>query len=155
MSQRLLIVCLGNICRSPLAEGIFRHRLDQSWPGHGFELDSAGTGGWHAGQPPDPRAIDVAAGHGVDIARLRARQFRREDFESFDLILAADRSNLADLRRLAPAGSKAHLALLLDEFGDGGEVPDPYQHGTEAFEHVFALLDAAAGRLLDQRPGRV
>lgn len=155
MSRRVLVVCLGNICRSPLAEGIFRHRLDQARPGHRVEFDSAGTGHWHAGQPPDTRAIAVAAGHGVDISGLRARQVTVEDFERFDLILAADRSNLADLRRLSPPQARARLALLLEEYGDGGEVPDPYQHDRDAFERVFAMLDAAARRLLDRQPDPV
>jgi len=143
---RLLVVCLGNICRSPLAEGVLRQRLEEARLGHRVELDSAGTGGWHAGQPPDHRTIANAARHGVDLASLRARQLRSADYREFDWLLCADRSNLADVRERAPAGATARSALLLEwaGLGQGAEVPDPYTGGPEEFEHVWNLVDGAA-----------
>ncbi|MFT4257617.1 MAG: low molecular weight protein-tyrosine-phosphatase [Pseudoxanthomonas sp.] len=143
--MRLLLVCLGNICRSPMAEGALRARLDEaglSW----VQTDSAGTGGWHAGEPPDRRAIACARGHGVDIAGLRARQLRAADFHAFDWLLAADAQNLRDLRRLAPDGLAERAQLLLDWSGTqaAGEIPDPYCGDHDDFEHVWRLVDTAA-----------
>ncbi len=144
---RLLLVCLGNICRSPLAEGALRARLAASPLAGRIEVDSAGTGGWHAGEPPDRRAIACARARGVDIAGLRARQLRVADFADFDWLLCADADNLRDVRRLAPdAQSRARVALLLDWAGiaPGGEVPDPYHGGDEHFSEVWGMVDAAA-----------
>lgn len=143
--MRLLMVCLGNICRSPLAEGAARAHLDRNgldW----VEVDSAGTGGWHAGEPPDRRSIAVASGFGVDIRSQRARKLRAADFEHFDWLLCADRSVLRDVRTMAPAGSPAQAALLLEWAGqgEGGEVPDPYTGGPEDFRRVWLMVDAAA-----------
>lgn len=143
--MRLLMVCLGNICRSPLAEGAFRAHLDRrglDW----IEVDSAGTGGWHAGQPPDRRSIAVAAAAGVDIRGQRARQLRAADFEAFDWLLCADRSVLRDVRALAPASASTRVALLLEWAGrgEGAEIPDPYTGDAEAFRAVWAMVDAAA-----------
>src|SRR3954470_3499858 len=112
MTASILFVCLGNICRSPLAEGAFRAEADRL--GLDAEVDSAGTGGWHRGEPPDRRAIAVARRGGVDISVQRARQVTRADFDRFDHIVALDAENLADLERLRPAGSRASLSLLLD-----------------------------------------
>jgi protein-tyrosine phosphatase len=130
----VLFVCLGNICRSPLAEAAFRLeaerlRLDA-------DADSAGTGGWHAGEPPDPRAQAVAARHGAGIGHLRARQIRREDFERFDHVVALDDDNLADLRAIRPEGSRAFLSLLLDYVSgrEGEAVADPYYGGEGHFD---------------------
>lgn len=154
--MRLLMVCLGNICRSPLAEGAARTHLDRSgldW----IEVDSAGTGGWHAGEPPDRRSIAVAAGFGVDIRNQRARKLRAADFEHFDWLLCADRSVLHDVRAIMPAGCSAQAALLLEwaGLGAGAEIPDPYTGGPEDFRRVWALVDAAAAgiavRLQDGR----
>jgi len=143
---RLLVVCLGNICRSPLAEGVLRQRLEDAGLEHRVELDSAGTGEWHVGQPPDPRTIANAARHGVDLTMLRARQLRAADFHHFDWILCADRSNLSDVRARAPADATARSALLLEwaGLGQGAEVPDPYTGAEEAFETVWTLVDRAA-----------
>ena len=143
--MRLLMVCLGNICRSPLAEGALRVHLDRSgldW----IEVDSAGTGGWHAGEPPDLRSIAVAAGFGVDIRSQRARKLRAADFEQFDWLLCADRSVLHDVRSTMPVGSSARAALLLERagLGAGAEIPDPYTGGPEDFRRVWGLVDAAA-----------
>ena len=143
--MRLLMVCLGNICRSPLAEGAFRAHLDRrglDW----IEVDSAGTGGWHAGEPPDRRSIAVAAAAGGDISGQRARKLRRDDFAEFDWLLCADRSVLRDVRAMAPAGTTAQSALLLGWAGQGddAEIPDPYTGGTDDFRRVWAMIDAAA-----------
>lgn len=151
--MRLLIVCLGNICRSPMAEGALRQRLADASHAGRVVLDSAGTGGWHAGQPPDQRAIACARSHGVDIADLRARQLRREDFEWFDWLLCADGSNVKDVRRMAPAGSQGRVALYLDWAGLGaGEIPDPYTGGPAEFEQVWQLVDAAAQATVARLP---
>ena len=119
---RILFVCLGNICRSPLAEAAFRKAAAKA--GLAADADSAGTGAWHVGEPPDARAIAVARHHGCDIAALRGRQVSRDDFSQFDHVFALDRDNLASLRRLAPRDAKAEVALLLDlvpgREGDGG-----------------------------------
>ncbi|WP_144814229.1 low molecular weight protein-tyrosine-phosphatase [Aerolutibacter ruishenii] len=144
--MRLLVVCLGNICRSPMGEGVLRARIEAS-PLRGRVLvDSAGTGDWHVGQPPDHRAIATAARHGVDIGHLRARQFRRLDAETFDWLLCADRDNLADVRaRIDPAlHQRATLLLEWSGVGEGDEVPDPYTGGTHEFEHSWSLLERAA-----------
>lgn len=144
--MRLLIVCLGNICRSPVAEGVLRARIAASSVAGQVELDSAGTGDWHLGQPPDRRSIANAAEHGVDISGLRARQLAASDYTEFDWLLCADRANLRDVRARAPRGARARSALLLDWCGleTEGEVPDPYTGGPAQFEHVFQLLDRAA-----------
>jgi protein-tyrosine phosphatase len=127
----VLFVCLGNICRSPLAEAAFRAEAERL--GLEVEIDSAGTGDWHAGHPPDPRATAAAKRNGIDISHLRARQVRPGDFERFDHIVALDTQNLRDLRRLQPPGSKAQLSLLLDhvEGREGQAVADPY-YGRDA-----------------------
>ena len=104
--MKLLLVCLGNICRSPLAEGALAHRIAASPLAGRVQVDSAGTGDWHAGQPPDPRAIACARGHGVDISGQRARQLRRSDFLEFDWLLCADPQNLRDVLARAPAGAR-------------------------------------------------
>jgi protein-tyrosine phosphatase len=143
----VLFVCLGNICRSPLAEGAFRRAATQA--GLAVRIDSAGTGNWHAGHPPDPRAIAVAARHGVDISGLRARQFAAADFARFTHVYALDLSNLADLRVLQPASDTAHLGLLLDVVpGRSGQaVADPYYGDSDSFERCWADVSAAAEAL--------
>jgi protein-tyrosine phosphatase len=143
--RRVLFVCMGNICRSPLAEGIARHQFAAQGIGHVADFDSAGTHAYHVGNPPDPRAIAVARERGVDISGLRARQVAVEDFGRFDLMLAADADNLARLRRLRPAAATAATELLLPWAGLAQrEVPDPYYGGQREFEAVFALLARAA-----------
>lgn len=147
--MRLLMVCLGNICRSPLAEGAVRAHLDR----HGLDwvdVDSAGTGGWHAGEPPDRRSIAVAAGAGVDIRAQRARKLRTADFGDFDWLLCADRSVLSDVRAMTPPGARAQAVLLLEWAGQGAgaEIPDPYTGGPEDFRRVWAMVDAAAAGIV-------
>ncbi len=144
--MNLLVVCLGNICRSPMAEGALRARLATSPLAGRVRVDSAGTGGWHAGEPPDRRAIACARGHGVDISGQRARQLSARDFEAFDWILCADRGNVRDVMRVAPTVPGARVALLLEWAGidAAGEVPDPYTGGPEDFEQVWRLVDSVA-----------
>jgi len=143
---RLLVVCLGNICRSPLAEGVLRQRIAEAGLERRILVDSAGTGGWHAGEPPDRRSVANAARHGVDISGLRARKLRSADYREFDWMLCADGDNLADVRSRAPADATARSALLLDwaGLGQGAEVPDPYTGGPDDFEQVWRLVDRAA-----------
>lgn len=146
-TRSVLFVCLGNICRSPMAEGILRARVEEA--GLAMHIDSAGTAGYHVGAAPDARAILVSRANGTPIDSQRARQFDRRDFDRFDLILAADASNLRDIRALQPRGANARLALLLEwsGLGDGEEVPDPYHGRIDAFEEVHALLDRACRRI--------
>ncbi|HMG48159.1 MAG TPA: low molecular weight protein-tyrosine-phosphatase [Allosphingosinicella sp.] len=143
MTVSILFVCMGNICRSPLAEGAFRAEADRL--GLAVEVDSAGTGGWHAGEPPDARAIAAARRGGVDIAHLRARKVARADFDRFDHIVALDEENLADLNALQPPGSRACVSLLLDHAAGrkGQGVADPYYGGDGHFD--AAWRDVATG----------
>ena len=150
---RLLMVCLGNICRSPTAEGIVRARVESAGLSDRVTVDSAGTGDWHVDCSPDPRAIATAAAHGVDIAHLRGRQLSAADFREFDWLLCADSSNLRDVRALAPDDTaRARAVLLLDWAGvkPGGEVPDPYTGGPRQFEHVWQLLERAADGVVER-----
>lgn len=144
--MRLLVVCLGNICRSPLAEGALRRRIQDSRLAGQVEVDSAGTGDWHVGQPPDPRAIDCAGRHGVDIGILRARQIKASDFDDFDWVLCADAANLRNSLHLAPPYATHKAALLLEwaRVGGSSSIPDPYTGDAEAFEETWRLVDAAA-----------
>ncbi len=142
-------VCLGNICRSPLAEGVLRHKIEQAGLGSAITLDSAGCGGWHAGRRPDPRSIAVAAQHGVTIDNQRARLLTATDFSRFDLILGMDHDNVRHLMRLQSPYCKARIGLYLEEaLGERKDVPDPYGGDAEDFEHVFSLCDRASDGLL-------
>lgn len=149
---RVLFVCLGNICRSPTAEGIFRHLVQETGLTEAFTIDSAGTGDWHVGQAPDRRAQTACRKVGIDISAHRARQVKKEDFENFDWILACDAMNERDLRRLAPAGSKAHITLLMPFAGRPGEteVPDPWEYGADAFDRTVERCQAACEGLLEK-----
>ena len=143
---RLLVVCLGNICRSPMAEGVLRARIEASPLAGQVILDSVGTGNWHVGEPPDSRAIATAARHGVDISALRARQLSRDDYTRHDWLLCADRNNLRDVRARGPSHAHSRCALLLEWAGVAADadVPDPYTGGDAEFEAVWAMLDHAA-----------
>tara|TARA_R110002020_G_scaffold190053_2_gene389428 strand:+ start:18250 stop:18711 length:462 start_codon:yes stop_codon:yes gene_type:complete len=147
---RILFVCLGNICRSPSAEGVFASRLQQSALAQQVQIDSAGTGGYHTGEPPDRRATAAALKRGYDLRAQRARAVADEDFSRFDLILAMDQSNLDNLRARTPANAKAQLGLFM-AFAPGwpAEVPDPYYGGDDGFEQVLDMLEAASAGLLE------
>ncbi len=143
-ARSVLFVCLGNICRSPLAEAAFRAEAGRL--GLEVEADSAGTGDWHIGHAPDRRATAVAARNGVDIAHLRARQVGPEDFRRFDHIVALDANNLRDLAAMRPADGKARLSLLLDHVPgrEGQAVADPYYGGERHFDEAWADAEAGA-----------
>lgn len=141
--MKILMVCLGNICRSPLAEGIMKQKIKQA--GLNWAVDSAGTGRWHVGEPPDPRSILKAKQNGIDITDQRARQFVREDFERFDQIFVMDVQNRTDVLRLAEHEEhRAKVMLVMDVLHPGKEisVPDPY-YDDNGFEIVFQMLDQA------------
>jgi protein-tyrosine phosphatase len=144
----VLFVCLGNICRSPLAEAALREEAAKA--GLDLEIDSAGTGDWHIGHPPDRRAAAVARRNGVDISGLRARQVTPQDFHRFDHIIALDRQNLANLEAMRPAGAKARLSLLLDhvEGREGQAVADPYYGQEEHFDQTWAEVVEGARSLV-------
>jgi protein-tyrosine phosphatase len=146
----VLFVCLGNICRSPTAEGVLRHLAGLEAPGLALDIDSAGTADYHIGAPPDLRSQRAALKRGIDISKLQARQVTEEDFASFDLILAMDRENLRELESLKPRGSRAAVKLFLDYAPHLNlrDVPDPYYRDAAAFEQVLDLATAASRRLL-------
>ncbi|MEM1430845.1 MAG: low molecular weight protein-tyrosine-phosphatase [Pseudomonadota bacterium] len=153
-APRILFVCLGNICRSPTADGVLRAMAKAR--GLSVEVDSAGTGDWHVGRPPDPRMQAAAAAAGYDLSALRARVFSTADFEAFDVIYAMDRQNLAAIEARRPAGTATPVRLFrsLDPEqgrGDGGaDVPDPYFEG--GFDSVVRLVERTCARLLDDLP---
>jgi protein-tyrosine phosphatase len=145
------MVCLGNICRSPTAEAVLRRKLQDAALGGRVEVDSAGTGSWHIGSPPDARSQRHAARRGYDLSPLRARQVSEDDFHRFDLILAMDHDNLADLQRLAPEGAaRAELRLFAEI-----EVPDPYTGGPDGFERVLDLIEARADAWVENLSARL
>jgi len=143
----ILFVCTGNICRSPLAEAAFREEITRR--GLSTTVDSAGTGNWHAGEPPDPRAQAVARRHGLEISTYRARQVRREDFTTSTHLVALDKGHLAALRQLAPTDSIANLSLLLDHVPGraGQDVADPYYGADAGFEETWRDVSAGAAGL--------
>src|SRR5690554_1052508 len=148
---KVLFVCLGNICRSPTAEGVFRYHVEQAGLQERIVIDSAGTADWHIGKAPDPRTVKAAAKRGYDLSALRGRQAQAADFQRFDLILAMDNSNLANLQAIRPADARAELALYLPRVGlEQREVPDPYYGGEEGFEQVLDLLEQASDALLNE-----
>ncbi len=154
--MRVLFVCLGNICRSPTAEGVLRHKLRAAGLEGCVEVDSAGTGDWHVGKAPDRRTRRAAQRRGYDLDTLRGRQVSPQDFASFDLILAMDHGNLQHLQRMRPSDGVAELDLLLRRYQLSlDEVPDPYCGGEEGFEQVLDLLERACDALLVELRGRL
>ena len=154
--MRILFVCMGNICRSPTAEGVFRRLVAERAPGVEIEVDSAGTHDYHVGDPPDPRSIAAAARRGVDLRQLRARLVHDDDFERFDLIIAMDRLNHETLLERSPAPFRERIRLFMEFAGDSEveDVPDPYYGGAPGFERVLDLAEEAAAGLLDEVLGR-
>ena len=148
--HRVLFVCLGNICRSPTAEGVLRYFAAKEAPELALEIDSAGTADYHIGAPPDPRSQRAALRRDIDMSGLRARQVTQDDFERFDLILAMDRENLRELQTLKPRGSHALVKLFLEYAPELNlrDVPDPYYRDSAAFEQVLELTTAASRGLL-------
>lgn len=149
---RVLMVCLGNICRSPTAHGVFQKRVENAGLGNIIEVDSAGTGDWHIGREPDPRACSAAQLRGYDLSPLRARQVHSTDFESFDYILAMDEENLRNLRALCPPQYHDRLQLFLHFAGDDVApryVPDPYYGEEDGFQLVLDLVEDGADALLN------
>jgi protein-tyrosine phosphatase len=155
--MRILFVCLGNICRSPSAEAVFRTLAAREAPDLHIEVDSAGTAGYHIGEPPDERSQEAARRRGYEMSQLRARIVQPADFERFDLLLAMDRSNYDVLRRRAPAMYRERVRLFMEFAPDLGvtEVPDPYYGGPNGFEHVLDLVESASRGLLDHLRGRL
>jgi protein-tyrosine phosphatase len=151
---KLLFVCLGNICRSPTAEGVMRHLVERAGITDDFEIDSAGTGSWHIGDPPDKRSVSAAAARGIQIGG-RARQVTSADFDHYDMLLVADRHNFRDLQAIAPtdeAEAKIHYLREFDPMTtpEGLDVPDPYYGGPSGFDDVIDLVEAACNGLLEQ-----
>lgn len=147
---RVLMVCTGNICRSPTAEAVLRHLAEQAGVANRIEVDSAGTTDYHVGEPPDRRSQQHARRRGFDLSALRARQVQAADFEAFDWLIAMDRGHLAELQAEAPAQGRARMALLMDFADDprGGEVPDPYYGGAAGFDDVLDRVEAGCRGLL-------
>jgi protein-tyrosine phosphatase len=143
---RVLFVCMGNICRSPTAEAVFRHAVAKAGLKDAIECDSAGTHGYHIGEPPDRRAQQAAMRRGYDMSNLRGRKVGRKDFEQFDYVVAMDRHNLALLEELCPTPHANKLALYCDFHAEyaGREVPDPYYGGPQGFEQVLDMIETVS-----------
>ncbi|VVM84071.1 Low molecular weight protein-tyrosine-phosphatase YfkJ [Pseudomonas fluorescens] len=154
--MRVLFVCLGNICRSPTAEGVLRHKLREAGLADQVEVASAGTGDWHVGNAPDQRSQAAAKSRGYDLSAQRGRQVSRADFATYDLILAMDNSNLRNLKALQPASGRAELDLFLQRYQlEVDEVPDPYHDGEQGFEQVLDLIESACDLLVIELKGRL
>ncbi|MDF9620718.1 low molecular weight phosphotyrosine protein phosphatase [Pseudomonas entomophila] len=154
--MRVLFVCLGNICRSPTAEGVLRHQLDAAGLADVVQVASAGTGDWHVGKAPDSRTCKAALVRGYDLSGQRAQQVKAEHFAEYDLVLAMDKSNLRNLQALRPHNAKGELDLFLRRYGAAlDEVPDPYYGGVEGFEQVLDLIEAACRELVVEIKGRL
>ena len=147
MSTNVLMVCLGNICRSPLAEGIFRHHVSRRGLMDSYHIDSCGTGGWHVGEPPHPGSIGIASEHGLDIGAQRSRQVRAHELTEWDWIIAMDASNQKNLLRLGADPNRTRLLLSFIPPGKDRNVPDPYYEG--GFDTVYNLIDSGCRHLLD------
>ena len=146
--MRILFVCLGNICRSPLAEGVLKKQALEAGI-NDIEIDSAGTGGWHVGEQPDQRMRRTAERHGVSLSGIEARKFDRSDFDKFDLILAMDRSVLEDILNMADEEQRKRVKLFRSYDEDGSDVPDPYYGGPDGFQHVYEIAERTSRNLLE------
>lgn len=147
--KRILFICMGNICRSPLAEGFFRHACEAAGVSADFYIDSAGTGGWHVGDPPDPRSIESAANCDVDISEQRSRKLTLADFEEFDLLLVMDQHNFETVNEIIPNHHSQKLHLMMDYcLARMEEIPDPYYGGNDGFKNVCIMVDTASKALL-------
>ncbi|MFK3720520.1 low molecular weight protein-tyrosine-phosphatase [Pseudomonas fulva] len=154
--MRVLFVCLGNICRSPTAEGVLRHQLQAAGLADQVQVASAGTGDWHVGKAPDGRTLKAALARGYDLSKQRAQQVKVAHFDEYDLILAMDQSNLRDLRALRPSTAVGELDLFLHRYGSAlDEVPDPYYGGADGFEQVLDLIETACQALVVEIKGRL
>ena len=142
-STKILMVCLGNICRSPLAQGILNSKITSN-----TFVDSAGTAAYHVGNPPDPRSTEIAKQKGIDISQYRARKFTKEDFTKFDQIFVMDQSNFEDVIRLAETKAEQDKVSLILPFEQ--ELPDPYYGGKEGFEYCYSLLDKACDQIIEK-----
>ena len=153
----VLVVCTGNICRSPTAEGVLRAEVERRGLGKQVRVESAGTHDYHIGDAPDPRSVRHAKRRGYDLSELRASQVSRADFDRFDYILAMDRGHLRILRSLAPENARAKVGLFLEPSTrwTGEDVPDPYYGGPEGFEQVLDMVEEAAARWLDRIQGEI
>ena len=147
MSTNVLMVCLGNICRSPLAEGLFRHHVVQRGRCKAYRIDSCGTGGWHVGEPPHQGSISIAKTHGIDITNQRSRQVRANELSEWDWIIAMDSSNTKNRLRMGADPARTRLLLSFIPPGQDRNVPDPYYEG--GFDAVYDLVDAGCRHLLD------
>ncbi|MBD3656296.1 MULTISPECIES: low molecular weight protein-tyrosine-phosphatase [Marinobacter] len=156
-SVQVLFVCLGNICRSPTAHGVFAHKVARAGLADRVVIDSCGTGHWHVGSPPDSRALEAAGRRGVDLSGLRARQLCPADLDTFDYVLVMDRQNLADVRDVwrQNGGTEPELFLGYGRMGLMDEVPDPYYGGDRGFDDVLDLIEDASDGLLDAIRGRL
>ena len=148
---KVLFVCLGNICRSPTAEGVFRALVNERGLSESIEIDSAGTSGWHQGEAPDPRSQEEACRHGVDLSGQRSRAVVSKDFQHYDYICAMDSANLRELKRECPKGQEKKLHRLTDFAPElkVRDVPDPYYGGDRGFENVYNIVEAGCQGLLD------
>lgn len=148
---RVLMVCMGNICRSPTAHGVFEEMVKRTGVSDQVSVDSAGTHAYHVGEPPDPRAQEIALKRGLDLSSQRARRALSEDFARFDFILAMDKDNYANLTAICPAGMREKLHLFMDFASDykTNEVPDPYYGGAGGFDRVFDMVESASRGLLE------
>lgn len=147
-AYRIALVCLGNICRSPIANVVVEQRLDEAGLAGRVTVESSGTGDWHVGRPMDPRAAATLAGEGYDPSAHRARQFAAPNAPSYDLVLAMDRTNLAELRELGVSSDRLRLFRDFDPAPDDGEVPDPYYGGDDGFRDVLTIVERTAAGLI-------
>ena len=154
---KILFVCTGNICRSPTAEGVLRHMVENAGLGNAVSVDSAATHGYHIGDPPDPRSTGAAAARGFDLSALRARKITAADFHDFDLILAMDQGHYAHLAAMQPKGGKAEIKLFqdFDPASRAKDVPDPYYGGPEGFGEVLDVIEKTSAALLAHAKGKL